>query len=255
MDALVAKGSGKIAVGFGGNPKEKSAVRGGPSFELIFNIDHYLRKKGIRDNFELTFFAPMEKPGARMGKKALTATQKMFDKKNIGKRFGKKIKTFTEKGVLFEDGSELTSDITMFISAGTGSAILKNSDLTLSDSGFLKIDDYCQVVNHPNVFAIGDAAAFEGPQWAAKQGHIAEKMGEIAAYNIIKKEQNSHKRKSYKEYLSILCVMDTGTGASFVYRNDKKQVMIPLPIVGHWMKQGWGKYARWTKLKQFPKIV
>ena len=29
IDELVQKGSGKIAIGFGGNPKDKSAVRGG----------------------------------------------------------------------------------------------------------------------------------------------------------------------------------------------------------------------------------
>ena len=33
LDRLIEKGSGKIAVGFGGNPKDKSAVRGGPGFE------------------------------------------------------------------------------------------------------------------------------------------------------------------------------------------------------------------------------
>ena len=60
VDRLVEKGSGKIAIGFGGNPKDKSAVRGGPGFELMFNIHHLLKKKNLRENFELTFFAPME---------------------------------------------------------------------------------------------------------------------------------------------------------------------------------------------------
>ena len=71
LDKLVAQGKGKIAVGFGGNPKDPkgSAVRGGPAFELLFNISTYLRKKGLKDNFELDFFAPMEEPGKKMGKK------------------------------------------------------------------------------------------------------------------------------------------------------------------------------------------
>lgn len=56
IDALIEKGSGKIAIGFGGNPKDKSAVRGGPAFEMMFNIHNLLRKKKIRKNFELTFF-------------------------------------------------------------------------------------------------------------------------------------------------------------------------------------------------------
>lgn len=35
IDALVARGSGTIAFGFGGNPKDPSGVRGGPAFELF----------------------------------------------------------------------------------------------------------------------------------------------------------------------------------------------------------------------------
>jgi len=63
IDSLIKQGSGKIAIGFGGNPKDKSAVRGGPAFELIFNIHNLLKKNKLRSNFELTFFAPMESPG------------------------------------------------------------------------------------------------------------------------------------------------------------------------------------------------
>jgi len=36
LAALLARGSGRIAMGFGGNPKDPSAVRGGPAFELVF---------------------------------------------------------------------------------------------------------------------------------------------------------------------------------------------------------------------------
>jgi len=75
LDELIAKGGGKIAMGFGGNPKDASNVRGGPAFEVLFNVHHKLKKLGIRDKFELTFFAPMAEPGKRMGKNAL----KMMD--------------------------------------------------------------------------------------------------------------------------------------------------------------------------------
>ncbi len=254
IDALIAKGSGKIAVGFGGNPKDKSAVRGGPAFELIFNIDHYLRKKGLRNQFELSMFAPMKEPGKRMGEKALKANEKMLASKGIKMYFGKKITHFTEKNIVFEDGSELPSDVTMFISAGKGSLVLKNSDLPLSEAGFVSINEYCEVTDKQNVYAIGDTAAIQGAPWIAKQGHIAEVMGSNAAYNIVQKEKKSGKKKSYSQNLSILCVMDVGNGAVFVYRDGEKQIMIPMPIVGHWMKRAWGKYAKWTKLKLFPKV-
>ena len=254
IDALVQKGAGKIAMGFGGNPKEKSAVRGGPAFELMFNIHNYLKSKKIRQNFELTFFAPMDEPGARMGKGALVMLDKMFTKYGIHKRFGKKIKEFESDGVVFEDDSKLESDFTMFIAAGAGPALLKESDLPLSEGGFIKIDNYCQVNGYPNVYAIGDIAAFEGPEWIAKQGHIAELMGRNAAYNILETEKGSVKRKGYQEHLNILCVMDTGDGAAFVFRNGTMAFIIPMPVVGHWMKKGWGIYSKLTKVGKFPRL-
>lgn len=254
LDELVQKGSGKIAIGFGGNPKDKSAVRGGPAFELIFNIHNYLKTKKLREKFELTFFAPMDEPGARMGKGALAMMDKMFTSYKIDKRFGKKIKEFVSDGVIFEDDSKLDSDFTMFIAAGTGPALLQNSDLPLSEAGFVKIDNYGQATGFPNVYAVGDIAALEGPEWIAKQGHIAELMGRNAAYNIAEIEKGSSKRKGYQEHLNILCVMDTGNGAAFVLRNSYKAFMIPMPLVGHWMKKGWGVYARLTKIGKFPRL-
>lgn len=254
LDELVQKGSGKIAIGFGGNPKDKSAVRGGPAFELIFNIHHYLKKKGLRDKFELTMFAPMEEPGARMGKGAMKAIHSMFAKQNLNKHFGKKITEFLPDGVVFEDESKLEADLIMFIAGATGSGLLKNSDLPLSEAGFVKINNFNQVAEFPNVFAIGDAAAYEGPDWTARQGHIAEVMGRNAAHNIGQIEKGTTEFKGYQEHLNILCVMDMGNGAAFVYRDDKKEIMIPMPVFGHWMKQAWGTYSKWTKLGKFPRI-
>ena len=254
LDDLVRKGSGRIAIGFGGNPNDKSAVRGGPAFELMFNIHNYLKKIKLRESFELTFFATMEEPGAKMGKAALAMLDDMFAKNNIKKIFGKKIKEFASDGIVFGDDTKLNSDFVMFIAAGTGPSILKESDLPLSEAGFIKIENTCQVTGFKNVFAIGDIAAIEGPEWIAKQGHIAELMGRNAAYNITEIESGGDRRKGYQEHLNILCVMDTGDGAAFIFRDGKKAFMIPMPVLGHWMKKGWGVYSRWTKLGKFPRL-
>ena len=265
IDALIEKGSGKIAMGFGGNPKDPSNVRGGPAFEVLFNVHNQLKKLGIRDNFELTFFAPMDKPGARLGDKALKMMDVFFERLDIKKHFGKKIKEFVEDGIIFEDDSKLESDFTMFIPAGDGHPVFQNSDLPLNDAGLIKINDYCEIKHDfdesseteegiYNVFAIGDSAVLEGPDWRAKQGHIAEVMARNVAFNIDKIVKGSEARKGYMEHLNILCVMDSGDGAAFVYRNDKGGKMIPLPVVGHWLKKGWGWYCRNSKLGKIPRI-
>jgi len=254
IDELVEKGTGKIAIGFGGNPKDLSAVRGGPAFELMFNIHNMLVKKKMRQNFDLTFFAPMAEPGAKMGKGALAMMKVMFDKYHIDRRYGKKIAGFENKSVVFEDGSRLDADVILFIPASSGHNVLQDSDLPVSEAGFIKIDDHCMVAGFPGVYAIGDIAALEGPDWIAKQGHVAELMGRNAAFNILQAEKGTDKRKGYQEKLNILCVMDTGNGAAFVFRNSGRAFTIPMPIVGHWMKKGWGTYSRLTKIGKFPRL-
>ncbi len=258
IDALVKKGSGKIAMGFGGNPKDTSAVRGGPGFELLFNVHNLLKRKGIRENFELTFFAPMAEPGKRMGPQALKMMDTMFNKLNIKQHFGKKIKQFEKDGIVFEDDSKLDSDFTMFIPAGDGHEVIKNSDLPTNDAGFVKTDDTSCVLNEDgsmsNIYAIGDVAALEGYDWRAKQGHVAEVMAKNTAHNIEQRDNGGSDFKGYHEHLNILCVMDTGDGAAFVYRDEKRAFMLPMPIIGHWLKKGWGFYCRNSKLGKIPRI-
>ena len=254
IDELIAKGGGKMAFGFGGNPKDTSSVRGGPGFELMFNVHNLLKRKKIRDNFELSFFAPMQKPGARMGKQALDMMDKMFTKMDIAKYFGKKIKRFEPNSVVFEDDSTLEADMIMFIPAGTGHSVIVESDLPKNEAGYVKINDYCEVEGFENVYAVGDVAALEGPDWRAKQGHVAEVMAKNTAFNIIAKESGLVQRKGYQEHLNILCVMDTGDGAGFVFRDDKRAFMMPMPMVGHWLKKGWGNYCRLSKLGKIPRI-
>nr|MBL0721946.1 FAD-dependent oxidoreductase [Sulfurovaceae bacterium] len=255
IEALVNKGSGTIAMGFGGNPKDSSAVRGGPAFEVLFNVHNMLKSKGIRDKFKLIFFAPMEKPGQKMGDKALVMMDKMFKMTNINKKVGVKITSFDSNGINFADGEKIESDLTMFISAGEGHHILKNSGLPLSDAGFVVTDEFNEIDGFENIYAIGDSASLLGPEWRAKQGHVAEVMAKNIAYNIFNHSQKINSKESYLAHLNILCVMDTGNGAAFVYRDDKGGKMIPMPIIGHWMKKGWGWYCKNSKLGKIPRLL
>jgi sulfide:quinone oxidoreductase len=254
LEALLSRGQGRIAMGFGGNPRDTSAVRGGPVFELMFNVDTLLRGRGLRERFELTFFAPMASPGERMGKKAVPALQGMFRRLGVAMRFGKKIAGFEPGGVRFEDGALLESDLTVFLPAGEGHPVVKASDLPSNEAGFATVDDGCAVPGFPGVWAIGDAAALQGPDWRAKQGHIAEVMARVAAANIAAVESGRPERESYLPHLGITCLMDMGNGAAYVHRDDRSETMIPLPVVGHWMKKGWGAYYKASKRRQVPRI-
>ena len=256
FDELIAKGKGRIAIGFGGNPKDPTAtaVRGGPAFELLFNFSHHIKKKGLRNQFEINFFAPMKEPGKRMGDKPYKQMDIFFKHYKIKSHVGKKIKHFEENAVVFADDSRLESDLIIYIAAGDGHSFVKQSNLPTNEAGFIRINELCRVQSHRNIYAIGDIAAIVGPDWAAKQGHIAEVMAATAAFNIHNEIRSVGKRKSYWEHLNIVCVMDSGDGAALIKRTKKNEFIIPLPIIGHWMKKGWGWYFKKSKMKQFPRI-
>jgi sulfide:quinone oxidoreductase len=255
LEKLIARGGGNIAMGFGGNPKDPSAVRGGPVFEVMFNVAHMLKKRGIRDHFRLAFFAPMPSPGERMGKKAVAAIQKMLGDLGVEMRFGKKITAFEPGGtVVFEDDTRLQSDLTVFVPAQGGHPVFAATDLPRNEAGFVQIDAGCAVPGLPGVWAVGDSAALDGPPWRAKQGHLAEVMARVAASNVAAEVAGRTERESYLPHVSITCLMDTGNGAAYVHRDATKEQMVPLPVVGHWMKKGWGAYFKASKRKQFPRL-
>jgi sulfide:quinone oxidoreductase len=196
----------------------------------------------------------MAEPGKRMGPKAMSMMPDFFKRYQISSKVGTKITSFEKDGVLFEDDTKLESDLTIFIPGGNGHPKLKDSGLPLNEAGFVKINDHCKVDGFDHIFAAGDVAALGGPGWAAKQGHTAEVMGQVAAYNIHQTILGTDKRKGYKHHLNIICVMDSGDGAAFVYRKGEKSMMIPMPVFGHWMKKAWGFYFINSKLGRIPRI-
>ena len=99
------------------------------------------------------------------------------------------------------------------------------------------------------------AAALEGPDWKAKQGHLAELMARNAACNAAVEHLGLNSDlKGYQEHLSILCVMDMGGGAGFIYADGKRGIFIPMPVFGHWLKKSWGHYYKLSNMKQIPRI-
>ena len=79
-------------------------------------------------------------------------------------------------------------------------------------------------------------------------------MARVAAANIAAMEAGSTARESYLQHVSITCLLDMGNGAAYVHRDAVKEQMVPLPVVGHWLKKGWGAYYQASKRKQVPRI-
>ena len=183
-DRVKAMDGGDVAIGFSGNPKEPSAMRGGPMFEFLFGLDTQLRAEGRRDKFNLTFFTPAEKPGARLGKKAVKGLLDEMKKRNITTHLGHKMKKFEADKVITE-GGEFAADLILFMPGMTGNTWFDNTDLARSEGGLLKANKFCEVKGADKVFVAGDSGSFPGPEWMPKQAHMADLQAEAAAKNAI----------------------------------------------------------------------
>ncbi|WP_366931086.1 FAD-dependent oxidoreductase [Thiofilum sp.] len=179
-DRLKALQSGTIAIGFAGNPNEPTAMRGGPMFEYLFGIDTLLRKQGRRDQFKLVFFSPAEKPGNRLGEKAVAGLMAEMEKRGIERHLGHKMKGFEANKVKTE-GGEFAADLILFMPGMTGNSWFDNSELPRSAGGLVQADKHCKVAGLDKVYVAGDSGSFPGPDWMPKQAHMADLQAEAAA--------------------------------------------------------------------------
>ncbi|MCG6886416.1 MAG: FAD-dependent oxidoreductase [Proteobacteria bacterium] len=232
-DRLAAMQGGTIAFGFGGNPKEPAAMRGGPMFELLFGTDTLLRKQGRRDRFKLVFFSPAPRPGKRLGEKAVTGLLKEMQKRNIDTHLGYKLKEFTPERVITE-GGEVPADLILFMPGMTGPQWLQNSGLALSDGGFIKADAHCKADGAERVYVAGDSGSFPGPDWMPKQAHMADLQAETATTNLIAELNDQIPDARFKT--ELVCIIDSLNKGILVYRSEKHSFITPQCRTLHWAK-------------------
>ena len=231
-DKLNKMDGGSLVLGFASNPKEPSAMRGGPVFEYLFGIDNLLRKQGRRDKFNIHFVSPAPKPGARLGEKAVQGILSQMKKKDITPHLGNKMKGIEADKVMTE-AEEIPSDLTLFIPGMTGPAWAAESGLPLSDGGFIKGDEYAKVPGHDDVYITGDAGSFPGPDWKPKQAHMADLQAEAAAKNLVAKLNDNAEDNKFKN--ELICIIDSVTSGTLVFRDEKKNFMLPCRVF-HWAK-------------------
>ncbi|MGB8053147.1 MAG: FAD-dependent oxidoreductase [Azonexus sp.] len=233
-DRVNAMQGGRIALGFGGNPNEASAMRGGPMFELLFGLDTLLRQQGKRDKIELTFFNAASEPGKRLGEKAVTGLLQEMAKRRIDTHLGHKPLSFSEKGIDTE-GGHINADLILFMPGLTGPAWAPEAGLKLSPGGFFQADEFCRVDGADKVFVAGDAGSFPGPDWMPKQAHMADLQAKAAAENLLLALDGKHASARFK--IELICIVDTVDKGIMVYRDLKHSWLLPSSRLFHWAKR------------------
>ncbi|MBD3755240.1 MAG: FAD-dependent oxidoreductase [Gammaproteobacteria bacterium] len=241
---LEGMSGGTIAIGFGANPNEPSAMRGGPMFEFLFGIDNLLRKQGRRDKFKLVFFNPAPEPGKRLGPKVPENLVKMMSSKGIETHLGHKMVGF-EENLVKTEGGEFHADLILFMPGMTGPAWLPNSELPQSAGGMIVADMHCQVQGYEHTFVAGDAGSFPGPDWQAKQAHAADLQAKAAAKNLVKSLKGESDLEAFKH--ELICIVDTLKHGILIKRTEQGTTLLPPCRLMHYAKRAF----EWLYLRQY----
>ena len=243
-DRIRDMAGGTIALGFGTNPKEPQAVRGGPMFEFLFGIDTMLRQQGRRDRFKLVFFNGSDRPGQRLGDRAVEGLLNEMRRRDVSIHIGAKpIRIEADKVVT--EREEIPADLVLFMSGLTGPTWLDNTELPRSEGGFIQADEKCRVVGWPDTYVVGDTGSYPGPSWLAKQAHQADLQAVAAVANIgdvLAGREASHDFKA-----ELVCIVDSVNKGILVFRNEKRAITLPSCRVFHWAK----RYFEWHYLRAY----
>jgi sulfide:quinone oxidoreductase len=250
-ERLAAMDGGRLAFGFAGNPKEPSAMRGGPVFEFLFGVDTLLRQQGRREKFRITFVSPAPRPGARLGERAVKGLLGEMAKRGIETHLGHKMKAIEPDRVVTE-GGEVPADLTLFIPGMTGPDWAADSGLPLSEGGFFQADAQCRVAGPDGpverVYVAGDAGSFPGPDWKPKQAHMADLQAEAAVKNLLAHAAGRAQEHTFKT--ELVCIVDSLTSGTLVYRDPKRTFQFAgMPF--HWAKA----MFEWSYLRPYRKAA
>ncbi len=235
---------GTIAIGFGGNPKEPSAMRGGPMFEFLFGLHTQLVKEKRRDKFKLIFFNPAKEPGKRLGPKAVGNLLKAMEKRQIETHLGHKIKGFEANKVITE-GGEFNADLILFMPGMTGNLWFDQTELPRSEGGLVKANQYCQVEGMDKVYVAGDSGSFPGPGWMPKQAHMADLQAKVAAENLLAEFSGAKAQKTFTA--ELVCIVDSQNAGMLVTRTPNRSIVLPTMRLFHWSK----RWFEWWYLRQY----
>ena len=243
-ECIASMDGGTIAIGFAGNPKEPSAMRGGPMFEFLFGTDTLLRQQNSRDKFKLIFFSPAPRPGNRLGEKAVEGLLREMNKRDIGTHLGHKMKGFEANKVKTE-GGEITADLILFMPGMTGNRWFDNTTLPRSAGGLIRAGRNCKVEGMDKVYVAGDSGSYPGPDWMPKQAHMADLQASAAVQNLLAEFAGKPANTEFK--IELICIVDSVNKGMLVSRTEKANRMLPSSRAFHWAKRG---YERWY-LKQY----
>ncbi|PXW90737.1 pyridine nucleotide-disulfide oxidoreductase family protein [Nitrosomonas sp. Nm84] len=142
---------------------------------------------------------------------------------------GRHVAAINQHQLTLDDGTILDYDFSAWATHAGAQFWPAESGLKCDNKGFIQIDQYLRSVSHPDIFAVGDIAAFMTP--LPKAGVYAIRQGPVLASNLAA-TLKQHPLLAFKPQKRFLSLLTTG---------DRHAIASWGPLFGH------GKWVWWWK--------
>jgi NADH dehydrogenase FAD-containing subunit len=196
-------------------PNNKCA---GPLYEIVFMLDTWLRKRKARSDVDIEWATFESSYIQAFGPRLHEVVSTEFTARGIIGHTDAVVKKVTPTEVAFADGRVLDYDL--LVSFPPYVSAVKYPGLPSDDRGFLRtVPETRQVVNHPGVYAPGDAGDFP-----VKQAFLAFLQADAVADDIAHQIAPGIVSKTRPFEPTSMCVMEMFDKATFA--------QVPLRVTG-----------------------
>jgi len=227
----------------------------GPAYEFAFEVDHALKRRGMRNQVPITFVTPEPFLGhfgvGGMGR-ARQFLEGEFEHRDIRYRTSAAISKITESSVELASGEVFESRYSMVIPPLAGVPAIARSPCLANPKGFVPTDEGFRHKEFANVYAVGVAVGYPPvdqtpvPVNFPKTGHMTVQMAKSAARNIAVDIRGGTRitRAPFVE-----CIMDMGDTAARMLadpvRPPRNRIEMSVGRRWLWAKQAYAPYFTW----------
>ncbi|WP_029892687.1 NAD(P)/FAD-dependent oxidoreductase [Nocardia brasiliensis] len=108
-------------------------------------------------------------PGAMMGDKARAYLNRAFDRLGVVREIGRAVTKVLPDAVELAGGTVLPADLTLWTTGVRVAPLAAAAGIATDERGLIVVDETLRSVSHPNIHAVGDAAAIRMP-WGQIHG-------------------------------------------------------------------------------------
>lgn len=190
---------------------------GAAGLELALAINS--RFKNTIGKTNMTLISSGESFASQFGRSAGNAVFAELRTRYIRVKLGRVAISYGNSVITLGDGSEVRADLVIVATGAAPHEWMRNTNLTLDESGWIIVRPTLQSLNYDNVLACGDCASFDGrygPCFPPKAGVYAVRQGPILTENLEKLvKQMTGEKNDLTEFIpqsSFLSLLSLGDG-------------------------------------------